>query len=124
MKAKVYDQHAASFPLVSAFVVTDKSGERVATIAFKFPKDGAGRCYAYIHLIGVPMVRGQATGYGYDKKSAACENAMEKFAKEKVYGETGLSAEGLAFVTALRDIGGSNWDKVLRDAGFNVLQAV
>lgn len=74
----VYEQHDAAFKQVSAFVITDSKGERVATIAFKFPKDGAGRLYAYVHWIGVPMVRGHANGYGYDKKSAAVESAIPK----------------------------------------------
>lgn len=53
----IYDLHSKAFARVSAYVVLDKSGERVATVAFKFPADGAGRLYAYVHWIGVPMVR-------------------------------------------------------------------
>lgn len=44
----IYDQHRKAFSNVSAYVVM--AGEqRCATIAFKFPKDGAGRLYAYMH---------------------------------------------------------------------------
>ena len=67
----IYDQHAKAFAAVQAFVILDTSGERVATVALKFPRDGAGRLYAYVHLIGVEMVRAHAGGYGYDKRSAA-----------------------------------------------------
>lgn len=46
--AKIYDQHRAAFSNVSAYVIT-LDGEKVATIAIKFPRDGAGRLYAYVH---------------------------------------------------------------------------
>lgn len=73
----IYDQHRAAFANVSAYVIL-RGGERVATIAFKFPRDGAGRLYAYVHWIGVPMVRGFAAGGGYDKRSAAVADAAQK----------------------------------------------
>lgn len=116
MTLKIYDQHQAAFSNVSAFVIT-KDGERVATIAFKFPRDGAGRLYAYVHYFGVdsPMVRGFANGYGYDKKSAAVEDAIRK--------STHFPHPN-AFRLALCDIGGSDWQRRLQDAGFNVMQAV
>lgn len=120
---KVYEQHEKSFPQVAAYVVL-KDGERVATIAFKFPKDGAGRLYAYVHWIGVEMVRGQADGYGYDKKSAAVESAMSQmFAKNK---ECPIlpNTDHEAFFNALDIIGGSNWNTALEKDGFTVLQAV
>lgn len=123
MKNKIYDQHDAAFKNVSAYIVM-KDGERVATIAFKFPRDGAGRLYAYVHWIGVEMVRGHANGYGYDKKSAACESAMSALFKlgdlAPIYPNSPLHP----FFKALDNIGGSTWDAKLREAGFTVLQAV
>ena len=119
----IYEQHNKSFPLVSAYVITNAKGERVATIAFKFPKDGAGRLYAYVHWFGIEMVRGYANGYGYDKKSASLESAMSKLillAADLGHGKDSPQH----FIEALANIGGSNWDTKLRDAGFNVLQAV
>ena len=115
----IYDQHAASFPQVSAYVVL-KDGERVATIAFKHPKDGAGRLAAYVHWIGIPMVRGTCTGYGYDKKSAACESA----AMHMAWKEEKTTPDLVAFFKAIKDIGGSNFDTAIRNAGFQVVQAV
>ncbi len=114
----IYEQHEKSFANVQAYVIA-KDNNRVATIAFKFPKDGAGRLYAYVHWIGKEMVKGMANGYGYDKKSAACESAMESLKKQ---GD--LSNECMVFYSALRDIGGSNWDRALEKEGFNVWQAV
>lgn len=43
----IYDHYAAAFANVSAFVVV-RDGEKVAAIALKFPRDGAGRLYAYL----------------------------------------------------------------------------
>ena len=116
----IYEQHDAAFKQVSAFVIA-KAGERVATIAFKFPKDGAGTLYAYVHWIGVPMVRGFAKGYGYDKKSAAVESAILKLLAS-FKGEVPADCE--PFIKSVEYIGGNTFDRALRDAGFTVMQAV
>lgn len=123
----IYDQHDKAFSQVSAFVIM-KGAERVATVAFKFPRDGAGRLQCFLHVLGLPMVKGIAGGYGYDKKSAAFANAAEKQATVKL--ESWQNAEGYsaeyetakAFVAAFRD--GYGWCDNLREAGFTVLQAV
>lgn len=73
----IYDLHDKAFARVSAYVIL-RSGEKVATVAIKHPADGAGRLYAYVHWLGVPMVRGFAGGYGYDKRSAACADAAKR----------------------------------------------
>ena len=119
----IYDQHTAAFSNVSAFVIL-KDGERVASIAFKFPRDGAGRLYAYIHYFGLEMTRGHANGYGYDKKSAACESAIAALLKLYSSDEREVDMTRINFILALKNIGGSTWDARLRDAGFTVLQAV
>ena len=131
---KIYDQHRATFNRVSAYVIM-KDGERVATAAFKFPADGAGRLYCYLHFIGVPMVRAFAGGYGYDKRSAAVTYAAEKITQEPLgehvaglqWAEISHIAERErmeAFKASLADIGGKDWIDALRDAGYTVLQAV
>lgn len=112
--ANIYDQHRAAFSNVSAYVILRK-GERVATVAFKFPRDGAGRLYVYVHWLGVPMVRGFAGGYGYDKRSAAARNAAKKLGD-------GVPVE---FRDALiAGDGCSNWDRELERAGYTIAQAV
>lgn len=116
MATSIYDQHAAAFRNVSAYVIL-KNNERVATIAFKHPKDGAGRLYAYVHWLGTEMVRGHAGGYGYDKRTAACASAINKMQHD------GNEPQSL-FVRALAQDSGKHWDDQLRDAGFVVLQAV
>lgn len=131
----IYDHHAAAFAHVSAFVIL-RDGEKVATVAFKFPKDGAGRLYAYVHWLGLPMVRAFAGGYGYDKRSAAVSSAASRIPLGAAFAraqEIGLQyAEGRpwydafpAFRDALTDDRtGENWDRKLEKAGFAVLQAV
>jgi len=121
--SKIYEQHQTAFQKVSAFVIA-KNGECVATIAFKFPKDGASRLWAYVHWHGVPMVRGYANGYGYDKRSAACASASR--AIEKLHKDQFLNKceDQVAFIHALGLDDGHGWDDNLRRAGFTVWQAV
>lgn len=112
--SSIYDLHRAAFARVSAYVIVNHAGDRVATIAFKFPADGAGRLWAYVHYIGAPMVRGYAGGFGYDKRSAACAAAALKL-------DAGVAPE---FVAALAKDDGHDWDYQLRQAGYTVMQAV
>ena len=119
-RASIYDQHDKAFPQVSAYVVSE-GGKRMATIAFKFPKDGAARLWAYVHWLGTEMVRGYAGGYGYDKQTAAVESAVAKLA---VSPTEASPARREAFQAALSNCGGYGWERRLRDAGFEVWQAV
>lgn len=120
----VYEQHNAHFKAVSAYVILH-NGDRVATIAFKFPADGAGRLYAYVHWRGVAMVRGHADGYGYDKRSAATYSAARKMSTTVEDGAAlDTSPSRKAFYAALTTDDGQYWDNRLLKAGFTVLQAV
>jgi hypothetical protein len=121
--ADVYDQHRASFPQVSAYVIMYGT-RQVGTIAFKFPRDGAGRLYAYVHWFGVHMVRGYAGGYGYDKKSAACASATRRMPANLQTDYEDLAQIYEAFRRDLGDDNGHSWDARLRSLGFTVLQAV
>lgn len=131
--SNIYKQHDAAFSSVSAFVILNKSGERVATIAFKFPRDGASRLWCYVQWMGLEMVRGFAAGGGYDKKSAAAASAASRLPKpdadatyadgSRVYNADQVASHA-AFVDALGDDNGHHWDGRLRNAGFIVLQAV
>lgn len=117
---KIYDQHAAAFANVSAYVIT-QDGEKVGTVAIKFPKDGAGRLYAYVHWLGSHMVRGMAGGYGYDKRTAAMCDA----AKKLTHGANNANADSLIdFSVALQKAEGHGWQTALEKAGFAVLQAI
>lgn len=128
----IYEQHKAAFKMLSAYVVLNSKGDKVATIAIKFPRDGAGRLYAYVHWIGSEMVRGSATGYGYDKCSAACSVAAHNLPFPYQMSESSkpnyVSADSAPFYDAFRYAmmkdDGHYWNQNLEAAGFNVLQAV
>lgn len=116
----IYEQHDKHFSHVQSFAILDKDCNFVAKIAIKFPASGEGRLYAYVHWIGLQMVRGHATGYGYDKKSAAMSTAAAHL-KPPAQGPV-VSFE--LFRAALAHDNGMTWDRHLRDAGFTVLQTI
>lgn len=122
---KIYEQHDKAFQNVSAYVILDSNGEHVASVNFKFPRDGAGRLWAYLHWFGVPMVRGFASGYGYDKRSAAVSNAQRRLiVKDERDRAVFADPQMKKFIAAVEKDEGEYWDRRLRDAGFTVIQAV
>jgi hypothetical protein len=129
--ADIYEQHEKAFAKVSAWVILDQAGEKVATVAIKFPQDGAGRLWAYTHFLGVPMTRHHADGYGYDKRSPAVAGGFEKAKVPSVPKDDPFRClyeakrERLeAFQSAFHGMGGEDWTRMLEKAGFRVIQAV
>jgi hypothetical protein len=118
----IYKQHDAAFARTAAYVIA-KDGERVGTIAFKYPQDGAGRLWVYVHYFGHTMARGYAGGYGYDKASAAVQDAVEKCIKENKKEQQDAGAESFYGPLAAMN-GGIEWADTLRTAGFQVWKAV
>lgn len=118
--SKIYEQHNKAFANVSAYVIC-KDGKQVGNIAFKFPRDGAGRLYCYLHVHGSPMVRGFAGGYGYDKKSAAASAAAAQLSPSQYHDDTPSMQ---AVQDALLPDNGYDWDYQLREHGFDVYGAV
>lgn len=121
----IYEQHAAAFSRTSAYVIL-KKGEKVATIAIRYPADGAGRLYTYVHWLGLEMVRGFAGGYGYDKRTAAACDAARKLTDPKMTDGRPLPMANnyRDFLAALQSDNGYEWNQKLERAGFTVLQAV
>ena len=122
----IYEQHRATFRNVEAFVIC-RDGERVATIAFKY----GNAVTAYVHWIGLEMVKGRAGGGGYDRRSGACNDASRKllamFQGPQTVPDRARALDGgfEAFTKALRDgASGAGFDRCLHDAGFTVFQAV
>lgn len=127
----IYDQHRAAFANVSAYVIL-RGRNVIGKIAFKFPRDGAGRLYAYVHFHGMPMVRGYAGGYGYDKRTAAIEDAFAKIDPAYFNPKDGQEdywakdrKECRRFVKAINGTkDGHEWQRSLEEAGYIVAQAV
>ena len=126
MMTDIYDQYSAAFNSVEAYVICI-GGDRVAKIAFKH---GAA-VTAYVHWIGLDMVKGRADGGGYDRRSGACNSAAHKLldvfqGRQSVPDRVRAIDNGFEFfVKALIDgSSGVGWDRCLCDAGFQVFQAV
>ena len=129
MSKTIYQLRDAAFSNVSAYAILH-NGAAIGSVSLKFPKDGAGRLYAYVHLLGAEMVRGSSTGYGYDKATAALASASKQFphdlAKKWAADHGGLELPSYfgPFIAAIAKDGGQRWDSALRDAGFEVFQTV
>jgi hypothetical protein len=124
----IYEQHDRAFARVEAFALV-RNRHQAGKIAFKFPADGAGRLWAYVHLYGFPMVRGFASGGGYDKRTAACADAARKLIGLAVgfdhdNGEYFKERHGPELIEALRHDGGFSWETMLRREGFEVWRAI
>lgn len=128
----IYDQHAAAFDRVSAFVIM-RGKNPVARIAIKFPRDGAARLTAFVHLLGMEMVAGHSSGYGYDKRTAAVKAAVKKIDPDYFAGKGDGTTdyyvkerkECARFVKAINSAkDGQDWSRSFEQAGYTVLQAV
>lgn len=118
----IYHQHDRAFAGVSAYVILDEDRQVVARVTMKH----AAACTAYVHWFGVEMTKGRATGYGYDKSTAAVEAAAAKISADPKWNDAKRVTFD-AFAHALkntRENDGEHWDRRLRDAGFVVVQAV
>lgn len=116
---------------LSAWLIL-KNGEPVAKVTTRYSgrsNPNGVSCTAFVHVLGLPMVRGKTgPGGGYDMKSAAVEAAvanwpddlyqkdehLSSFAREavyKIYGRVGLS-------------NGQTWDAQVRAAGYTVVEVL
>lgn len=126
---KIYDQHDKAFSQVSAYVLM-KGKEQIGTIALKYPKDGAGRLYAYVHVHGLEMVRGFAGGYGYDKRSAAIQSALSNIvlAKKDEYmtqdDADRFNKPVIKLWKAMDNMSAGDWQRDIEKQGFKVLRAI
>ena len=134
MTAKVYDAHRKAFTNVSAWVILDAQGDKVATVAIKY----GARVTAFTHFLNVPMTRGSAGGGGYDRESAAVQDGFAKAIAhdpkavrddwqnrpEYLAMERDAQSALDAFRQALNSHNGYYWYQNLERAGYRVMQAV
>ena len=124
-KPVIYDQFDAAFRHVTAKAIM-YNGKHVANVSLKY----GSRVYAYVHFIGSEMVRGFAGGGGYDKASAAVFEAIDKLKSSpvgKYEGETLRTdpQRGFeAFTSVENHDSGADWDRCLRDAGFEIINVI
>lgn len=123
MTNSIYARHDRVFANVSAYVICDKEGSRVATVAFKFGQ----AVTAFVHIIGDEMQQAMAKGGGYDRQSAAVASAARKMHEDPLgdtlYSDT-CKADAIKLRAAMALDGGKGWQDAVRDAGFDVWQAV
>lgn len=111
-ETKTYERFDRAFKRQTAYAIL-RAGKPVGRIALKY---GAS-AQAYVQLWGADMQAGQATGYGYDKQSAAVESAVEKLrlsdrweaAEREALGEL---QEGFAAAN------GERWTTIFEQAGY------
>ena len=116
----IYELHDKAFPLVRAYALTNK-GKHVGLISFKYPNDGAGRLWCYVHIFGLAMARGYAGGYGYDKTSAAACAAVQNIATDA--GQQEATKLAIALRKAVKGEG-SDWKDDFARAHIKTLRAV
>ena len=114
----IYDQRDRAMANISAFIVLDYKGNVKARIQIAH----RAAVTAWIAFDGAPLVKGRAAGGGYDRTTAAIENAMMNV-RPNEYDTDGTVK--LIVDTMLDPANeGKHWDRRLRDIGFNVIQAV
>lgn len=116
----VYEQFDKATSHMSAFAILSPTGEYVARVVIKYPKDGAGRLHCYFQAFGSHMVAGSASGYGYDKAHAAMESACMAYAKA-----IDTVAHGTNIASAINSTSdGKRWQHVIEGAGYRVLSVI
>ena len=108
----VYDKQAKHFSKVSAYVIIDSEGDQKGTMQVKYPNDGMGKLFLYLHLYGSTMVQVSVSGCGFDKLSAAIQKAGDTYVKMNI-GNDKLNVQDLDFLQALCNVNHdfSTWNK-------------
>ena len=108
----VYDKFDKQFAQTSAWVIVNEQGEQVGKMAAKYPKDGMGKLYLYLHLHGSEMVQVSVSGCGFDKLSVAIQKAGDSYVKMNM-GNDKLNVQDLDFLQALCNVNHnfSTWNK-------------
>ncbi len=129
---EIRNWYRRAFRGVKAYAILDRTtAAHVANVTIKYPEDGAGRVYVYLHVIGLPLVRGSATGGGYDKAAAAMERAAAAVKEpppekiEQVYHCT-ADRHRRTIRAAMEDRSkeGHIWQDRLQDVGYTVLPVI
>lgn len=124
-----WNKFDTAFAQVSSLVILDAETKNVvAKIALKYPKDGAGRLSCYMHIAGTEVQIGTASGYGYDKRTAAIISAARSYMNTDidltVLREKNFKAYMLLDLLQ-SDQAQGGWQEVINEKnGFIVIQAI
>lgn len=104
----IYDKNAKHFELVRAYAIVNDKGEQVGLMNAKYPKDGMGKLYVYLHLFGSKMKVATASGCGYDKLGSALYKLAKTYSQDQ---EKELNQDEMDFLQALElcDSGFDHW---------------
>lgn len=122
MNTSVYDKHAKHFAQVSAYVIIDNECNQKGTMSVKYPKDGAGKLYLYLHLYGSQMVQVSVSGCGFDKLSVAVKKAADTYVKQNL-GNDKLTVQDLDFLKALCNVN-HDFNRFNKYGEYRFLQAI
>ena len=97
------------------------NGKAVGRVVIKY----GNAATAFVQVWGAEMVIGRATGYGYDKATAAVEAAATKLRKFSPYEEAGRKAIA-CFDRAFADkgAGGARWPSRLEAEGLTICNVI
>ena len=118
----VYAKFDKQFAQASAWVIVNEQGDQVGKMAAKYPKDGMGKLYLYLHLYGSEMVQVSVSGCGFDKLSVAVQKAGDSYVKMNI-GNGSMNIQDLDFLQALCNVNHdfNSWNKY---GEYRFLQAV
>lgn len=103
----VYEKHDKHFAKASAWVIVNEQGEKAGTMSAKYPSDGMGKLFLYLHLHGSEMVQVSVSGCGFDKLSVAIQKAANAYTNELTF------KNDRDFIEALKQVNHdfSDWNK-------------
>ena len=116
----VYEKNAKHFELVRAYVIVNAKGEQVGLLNAKYPKDGMGKLYVYLHLFGSSMKVVTVSGCGYDKLGAALYKLGKTYAEDQ---ENELKQGSIEFLKALESCD-SDFDSLATYGNYKFLRAI
>jgi hypothetical protein len=120
MATDICSKFDAAFRNVSAYALIF-DGKAVGRVVVKY----GNAATAYVQVWGVPMTTARATGYGYDKESAAVIDAIKRFSPSEAPADAaGALAWMRARSTAAAWSGSANWRNALEAAGFTVATVI
>jgi hypothetical protein len=122
MTMNVYDKFDNATRGICAYALM-RDGKHIGRVITKRSAVGMCPMTAFVHLYGLDMTQGRATGCGYDKQSAAVKNALTKTARAGRHADDTfcLVAEVAAW---MHENDGHGWCHAFRACGVDVFTVI